>query len=127
MARILVVDDYPAILTLLQLMLAAAGHEVLTANDGLTGLDLASRAKPDLVLIDVDMPERCGMSVCGELKRDPATMHIPVLMMTGRLCVETIELAREAGASAVLPKPFSRAGLLEEIAWALSTAALTSG
>ncbi len=127
MARILVVDDYPAILTMLQLMLAAAGHEVLTANDGLTGLNLAGGVKPDLVLLDVDMPERCGISVCGELKRDPATMHIPVLLMTGRPCVETIEHAREVGALAVLPKPFSRAGLLEEIARALSTAPLPSG
>lgn len=119
MARILVVDDYPAILGMLQLMLATAGHEVVTAAGGAAGLGLAGRVKPDLVLLDVDMPERDGMAVCGDLKRDPATAHIPVLLMTGRLCVEVLERARQEGALGVVPKPFFRARLLEEIARAI--------
>lgn len=122
MVRILVVDDYPAIVCMLQLILAEAGHEVIGAGSGAAGLELAIRWKPDLVLLDIDMPERDGMLVCGDLKHDPATMHIPVLMMTGRLCMETLARARQAGALGVLPKPFLRELLLEEIALAVHEA-----
>jgi CheY-like chemotaxis protein len=119
MAHILVVDDYPAILALLDLTLTVEGHEVATAGDGAAGLELAARLKPDLVLLDVDMPGMGGMAMCGDLKRDPATAHIPVLMMTGRLCLEVLVKARQVGALGVLPKPFIRVHLLEEVAQAV--------
>lgn len=115
MARILVIDDYPAILTLLQLTLARAGHEVATAGDGESGLKLAGTMKPDLVLLDVDMPDGDGLAVCRTLKRDPAMAHIPVLMMTGRFRAKVLERSRVAGAFGVLPKPFRGDLLLEEI------------
>jgi CheY-like chemotaxis protein len=120
MARILVVDDYPAILGMLQLSLVAEGYEVLIAEGGAAGLRLAGRLKPDLVLLDVDMPEMDGITVCGGLKRDPATSHIPVLLMTGRPSAGMPAKARDAGAAGVLFKPFVRTRLLEEIAQALS-------
>lgn len=115
MARILVIDDYPAILGLLQLTLTTAGHEVVTASDGVSGLALAERVHPDLVLVDVDMPEMDGVAVCGGLKRDPGTRDIPVLLMTGRLSAQVMDRGRRVGAEGVLPKPFVRARLLEEI------------
>ncbi|MDF3059010.1 MAG: pilH [Rariglobus sp.] len=120
MARILVIDDYPAILSMLELILATAGHEVVTAENAGAGLSLAGRLKPDLVLLDVDMPEMNGLAACDGLKGDPATRHIPVLLMTGRLCMEVVERARRAGAYGVLPKPFFRARLLEEVTRALA-------
>lgn len=122
MARVLVVDDYPAILTMLRLTLVLAGHEVVTAADGAAGLGLVGRARPDVVLLDIDMPAMDGLTVCGELKRNQTTAGIPVLLMTGRLCVEVLDRARGAGAFAVLPKPFPRARLLEEIERAIAVA-----
>jgi twitching motility two-component system response regulator PilH len=119
MARILVVDDYPAIPVMLEAMLGAAGHEVFTADCAEAGLELANQIRPDLVLLDVDMPDRDGLAVCADLGREPATAHIPVLLMTGRLCLAVLEQGRQAGARGFLSKPFSRECLLEEIARAL--------
>src|SRR5687768_14405600 len=70
MARILVIDDYAGILDVLELMLTAAGHQVMTAGTGIAGLELAGQSPPDLVLLDVDMPGMDGVSVCLELKRN---------------------------------------------------------
>lgn len=124
MARVVVVDDYPAIVSMLRLVLMSAGHEVMTATDGESGLGLVKRHKPDVVLLDVDMPGMDGVVVCGRLKRDRETARIPVLMMTGRLCMDVLQRARGAGAVAVLPKPFVRERLLEEIARAAAMASL---
>jgi CheY-like chemotaxis protein len=119
MARILIVDDYPAILDVLEIMLTTAGHDVVRADDGAAGLAQASCAKPDLVILDIDMPEMDGVEACLELKRNPTTMHIPVLLMTGRLSSELLQRARQAGALRVLSKPFFRVPLLGEISCAL--------
>jgi CheY-like chemotaxis protein len=115
MARILVVDDYAAILDMLEMMLAEAGHEVMSACSGVAGLELAARWRPDLVLLDVDMPGMDGVAVCRELKRGDATRSIPVLLMSGRFGPDVSERARKAGALGVMPKPFACEGLLAEI------------
>ncbi len=119
MALILVVDDYPAILDVLEIMLTAAGHDVARADDGAAGLARASQLKPDLVMLDIDMPAMDGIDVCEALKNNPATMHISVLLMTGRLSAEVLTRARQAGALRVLSKPFSRVPLLAEVARAI--------
>lgn len=121
MAHILVVDDYPAILAMLRLTLLGAGHEVETAEDGLAGLVAARRSGPDVVLLDVDMPGMDGVAACAELKRDARTRGIPVILMSGRLCMAVIEKARQAGAAGVLRKPFDRALLLEEVEKAIAS------
>lgn len=123
MARILVIDDYAAILVMLEMMLAEAGHEVRTACSGVAGLEVAERWRPDLVLLDVDMPEMDGVSVCHELKRVDATRNIPVLLMSGRFGPDLSERARKAGARGVMPKPFACEGLLAEIRSAAPEAA----
>jgi len=115
MARILVIDDYEPLLAMLQATLEAVGHEVVTAADGVTGLGLVPRFKPDLMLVDVDMPERDGVSVCAEVKSDEATAGIAVLLMTGRPSAELMQRSRAAGATGVLAKPFVRAVLLDEV------------
>lgn len=115
MARILVIDDYAPILHMLDLLLGEAGHEVMTAGTGAEGLARAHSWRPDLVLLDVDMPEMDGLAVCGELKRGETTGRIPVLLMSGRLSPAVSDRAREAGAFAVMPKPFMRERLLAEI------------
>jgi CheY-like chemotaxis protein len=115
MTRILVVDDYPGILAMLDLTLSMAGYEVVTADNGAAGLLLAAELKPDLILLDIDMPGRDGTAVCADLKCEPVTTHIPVLMMTGRLSLHVLEQARQAGAQGLLSKPFFRECLLGEI------------
>ncbi len=113
MARILVVDDYEPILDMLRLVLAAAGHEVFTAGDGISGLSQAQSLRPDLVLLDIDMPETDGVFVCREIKQAPSTAEIPVLLMTGR--PGSHARARGAGALGILSKPFACSELLTEI------------
>lgn len=104
-ARILVVDDIEANVRLLEAKLAAEYYEVSTAIDGQTALLMAQRDLPDIILLDVMMPGIDGFTVCRKLKEDPATRHIPVVMITaldGR--ADRIQ-GLEAGASDFLTKP----------------------
>jgi len=104
-ARILVVDDIEANVRLLEAKLAAEYYDVLTASDGPSALAIASSEQPDIVLLDVMMPGLDGFEVCRRLKEDPATRHIPVVLVTaldGRS--DRIE-GLEAGADEFLTKP----------------------
>lgn len=104
-ARILVVDDIEANVRLLEAKLAAEYYEVSTAIDGQTALAMAQRDLPDIILLDVMMPGIDGFTVCRKLKEDPATRHIPVVMITaldGR--ADRIQ-GLEAGAADFLTKP----------------------
>lgn len=124
MARILIIDDYPAILDVFKLMLTAAGHEVRTSIDGRAGLRLAECAPPDLVLLDVDMPGPNGLAVCAALKRIPGMANVPVLMMTGRPYTELGRAVIAVGASGMLFKPLTRNSLLKAIGSALASSCL---
>ncbi|MBI5939664.1 MAG: PleD family two-component system response regulator [Caulobacterales bacterium] len=104
-ARILVVDDIEANVKLLEAKLAAEYYEVLTAQDGPTALAIAASESPDIILLDVMMPGMDGFAVCRRLKDDPATRHIPVVLVTaldGRS--DRIE-GLESGADEFLTKP----------------------
>ena len=81
-ARILVVDDIPANVKLLEARLLAEYFEVLTAYSGRQALEACENGKIDVVLLDVMMPEMDGFEVCRRIKADPATSHIPVIMVT---------------------------------------------
>jgi two-component system cell cycle response regulator len=81
-ARILVVDDLPSNLRLLEARLSAEYFDVVTATSGAEALASCERAECDLVLLDVVMPEMDGLEVCRRLKANPATQHIPVVMVT---------------------------------------------
>ena len=115
MAKILVIDDYAPLLVLLQSLLSIEGHEVSTAADGPAGLRMAGLLPFDLALIGVDLPGMDGISVCRDLKGNPGTRHMRVLMMTGRPGWEVEIRARLAGALRVLAKPFLAKVLLDEI------------
>jgi two-component system, OmpR family, alkaline phosphatase synthesis response regulator PhoP len=82
--RILVVDDNRSIVNLIQVVLQKAGYRVLTAFDGLQGLEAARKEKPDLVILDVMMPKMDGYRVCQALQADPDTNAIPILFLTAR-------------------------------------------
>lgn len=110
--RVLVVDDDPRILSVVGRMLAAGPYEVLTAQDGSVGFEMARTHRPALIILDVAMPKLDGYGVCALLQDDPRTSAIPVLMLTG--LAETDEVIRglDAGADAYVTKPFSVPELL---------------
>jgi DNA-binding response OmpR family regulator len=113
-ARILVVDDVPENVRLLEAVLEAHGYDVVSAMDGHAALDLALSASPDLVLLDVMMPEPDGLAVCRRLREQEETAVLPVIMLTASEGSEK-RTAIEAGADDFLPKPFNREELLTRI------------
>ena len=84
MAKILVVDDEPDALDLVAFNLKQAGLDVVTADDGAAALKRAREVVPDLILLDLMLPEVDGLEVCKQLKRDPATSAIPIIMLTAK-------------------------------------------
>jgi DNA-binding response OmpR family regulator len=113
-ARILVVDDVPENVRLLDAVLSSHGYEVLQATDGRTALELAATAEPDLVLLDVMMPGVDGYEVCRRLREREETAVLPVIMLTASDGQEKTK-AIEAGADDFIPKPFDRDELLTRI------------
>jgi two-component system phosphate regulon response regulator PhoB len=105
--KILVVDDEPEAVELVEFNLKGAGYEVSTAGDGAEALNKARRIQPNLVILDVMMPEIDGMEVCKLLRRDPATSTIPIIMLTAKASEVDRVLGLELGADDYVVKPFS--------------------
>lgn len=105
--KILVVDDEPDALELVAFNLKNAGLEVLTADDGETALQQARAHQPDLILLDLMLPEVDGLEVCKILRRDPATSAIPIIMVTAKAAEMDRVLGLELGADDYVTKPFS--------------------
>lgn len=114
-ARVLVVDDVPANLKILEAKLTAEYFEVLMAPNGKTALEIAAREQPDLILLDVMMPEMDGFEVCRRLKQDPATVLIPVVMVTALSDTQDRIKGLEAGADDFLTKPVNDLILLSRV------------
>jgi DNA-binding response OmpR family regulator len=112
--RILVVDDVHENVRLLEAVLGACGYEVVSATDGDAALELAVSARPDLVLLDVLMPQPDGYTVCRRLRAQDETAVLPVIMLTASEGSEKTR-AIEAGADDFIPKPFNREELLTRI------------
>jgi DNA-binding response OmpR family regulator len=106
-SKILVVDDEPEAVELVEFNLKGAGYEVSTAGDGAEALNKARRIQPNLVILDVMMPEIDGMEVCKLLRRDPATSTIPIIMLTAKASEVDRVLGLELGADDYVVKPFS--------------------
>ncbi len=104
MKKIIFVEDEPALQKTLGDFLKDAGFQVLSAYDGVTGLEMAKKEKPVLILLDLILPKKNGFDVLSELKRDPATAGIPVIVLTNLESAEDIDKALEAGAVAYLVK-----------------------
>lgn len=113
-ARILVADDVPENVRLLEAVLVARGYEVLTAHDGEETLELVDREQPDLILLDVVMPRLDGYAVCERLRAGEATALLPVIMVTSSIGPEKTK-AIESGADDFIPKPFDHDELLTRV------------
>lgn len=105
--KVLVVDDEPEAVELVEFNLKGAGYEVTTASDGAEALNKARRIQPNLIILDVMMPEIDGMEVCKLLRRDPATSGIPIVMLTAKASEVDRVLGLELGADDYVVKPFS--------------------
>jgi twitching motility two-component system response regulator PilH len=115
MARILIVDDSPSQLMGIRRIVEKLGHEAITAEDGAEGVEKARTELPDLVLMDVVMPNLNGFQATRAITRDPATKHIPVVMVTTKDQETDRVWGMRQGAKAYLSKPFSEAELAEVI------------
>lgn len=105
--KILVVDDEPDAVELIEFNLKAAGYDVVRANDGEEALKKARMTLPDLIILDLMLPEVDGMEVCKLLRRDQKTSAIPVVMVTAKAAEIDRVLGLELGADDYVTKPFS--------------------
>ena len=113
--RILIVDDDEDILLIVQTILANAGYSVLVARNGRKGVDLALETRPDLILLDVMMPELSGWEVCTTLKNAPETRQTPIAMMTVKSEIRDLITGMQVGADDYITKPFTRRKLLDTV------------
>ena len=114
-ARVLVVDDVPANVRLLEARLSAEYFDVTTAHSGVEALAACERAECDIVLLDVMMPDMDGFEVCRRLKNNPATHHIPVVMVTALDQPSDRVTGLQAGADDFLTKPVSDIALIARV------------
>jgi DNA-binding response OmpR family regulator len=119
MKKILVIDDLPENVFMLQDRLEHEGYEVITAYDGLTGIEKTRNELPDLILLDVMMPGITGFEVCKTLANDIRTKHIPIILVTAKIGAEDTKEGLEAGAFDYIKKPFNKIELLARVNSAL--------
>jgi two-component system cell cycle response regulator len=119
MKKILVIDDLPENVFMLQDRLEHEGYTVITAYDGKSGIEKTLNEMPDLILLDVMMPELTGLEVCKILVNDPLTKDIPIILVTAKSGAEDTKEGLEAGAFDYIKKPFNRIELLARVNSAL--------
>ena len=113
--KILIIEDSKTTSVVLKEVLEAEGHTVVTAGDGVAGIALARREKPDLILLDLLLPKLNGYEVCNAVKRDNNTRHIPILVISTMDSPESIEKVKVCGAKNFMKKPYNLEDLLREI------------
>ena len=115
MASILIVEDYRDSRSVVELILRDADHEVYTASDGEKGVQLATNHRPDVILMDLAMPNLDGWEATRQLKANPSTRDIPVIAFTAQVDHDSLDRAVLAGCSAVVEKSFEIDTLLGQI------------
>jgi CheY-like chemotaxis protein len=113
---ILVADDEPETLEMLRVILEQRGHEVITAADGREAIEQVVNYQPDLVLLDIMMPEVDGSAVCAHIKKSDLLKRIKVVLYTAKEKAQGRELAKKVGADGFLDKPFEPKRLWETLA-----------
>lgn len=121
--KILVIDDSPDMHTLVKARLGKE-HVIQCASDGVTGVEAAREFKPDLILLDIDMPERDGFAVCADLKADSMTRDVPIIFLSGATSTQDKIRGLELGATDYVTKPFDSAELQARVRATLRTGEL---
>lgn len=112
---ILIIDDEPAITAALMTRLEAAGHRVRHAINGIAGLEAASADAPDVIILDVRMPDIDGLEVCIRLRRDPDLRAVPVIFLSAESDPVARRRATLAGGTEFIAKPFTSVEILDTI------------
>ncbi len=113
--KILIVDDEVDITDTLSYMLQARNFEVITANNGKDGLAKVKKEHPDLVILEITMPEMERYNVCNKLRQDSETKDIPVIMLTAKGETDAVIKSYESGANDYVVKPFNLSTLISRI------------
>lgn len=114
--KILYIEDNPQNMRLVRKMLMIGGYDMVEATDGVSGVDLALKNNPDLILMDINLPDIDGMEATRRLKAMPDTAHIPVVALTANAMHGDRERYENAGCDGYLAKPVTRHELLNTIA-----------
>ncbi len=115
MARILIVDDSPSQLLGMKRIVEKLGHETVTAEDGASGVEVAKSTMPDLILMDVVMPNLNGFQATRAISKEPSTANIPVVLVTTKDQETDKVWGMRQGAKAYITKPFTETQLIEVI------------
>ena len=118
--KILVVEDEQDLLTLQSMLLSIEGYTVEGVMDGQTALDVVETMKPDLILLDIMLPEVDGFQVCRQLKSNEATRHIPIIILTAKKSKEDLIMGEQVGADMYITKPYKTSMVIEAIQKLLS-------
>jgi CheY-like chemotaxis protein len=118
--RVLVVDDDPEIVTFLATLLELEGIDSTVATSAAAALEKLDHGVPNLVLLDIAMPDRDGLDLCRALKKDPRTRDVPVFVVSARPGKDVVERALAAGAEEFIRKPFENQELIARIRGRLS-------
>ncbi len=113
--KILIVEDDPMIVTALEFLMEQNGYQVLTADHGEAAIQLADTETPDLILLDVMLPERSGFEVCQHLRTLPHLQKIKIILLTAKGREADIQKGLTFGADAYVTKPFSNRELIDTI------------
>ena len=114
-SKVLIVDDEPNILMSLEFLLKKSGYKVFIARDGREALDIVEKELPDIILLDVMMPEVDGYEVCQKIKNDKETAHIKIVFLSAKTKQEDIDKGYELGAVLYITKPFSSRNLITKV------------
>ncbi len=126
-SRLLLIDDEKDFVDALSLRLEAKGYDIIKAFDGKEGLEKAHASNPDLIILDIMMPEMNGYDVCRKLKIDQKFNKIPVIMLTAKFEPNDITFGKEMGAEAYLTKPIELEVLSQKIAELLKEKGIDMG
>jgi DNA-binding response OmpR family regulator len=114
-AKILAVDDEPELTDLIQFHLVRAGHDVVTAANGWEAIASVKQRRPDIILLDLMLPDLDGFGVCEILRRDPGTATIPIIIISAWASSDSRNLGLELGALDYITKPFSPQELVRRV------------
>ena len=114
-STVLVVEDDPVILRLLEVNFELEGFSVLLAHDGAEGIEVARAQKPDLIITDIMMPRVSGLELVIALKADDATKSIPIILLSAKAQTNDLKIGMEAGADDYVTKPFEPLDLVDRV------------